>query len=160
MNKQVNLTIDGIKVTVPKEYTIMQAEDSIGIHIPRLCYHPKLSAVSACRICVVEVEKMKNYPVSCDTYVVEGMKVQTNSKPIREARKVLTELILDAHPKDCQICDKNQNCDLQALAESIGVKELVYEGDRLQFPQDTSSPSLVRDPNKCVLCGKCIRDCA
>ncbi|MFB3895332.1 MAG: NADH-dependent [FeFe] hydrogenase, group A6 [bacterium] len=159
MTKQVTLTIDGTNVTVPKEYTIMQAADSIGIHIPRLCYHPKLSAVSACRICVVEVVGMKNYPVSCNTNVTEGMNVKTNSPAIREARKVLTELILDAHPKDCQICDKNQNCDLQALAESIGVKELVYEGDRLQFPQDTSSPSLIRDPNKCILCGKCIRAC-
>ncbi|MCX7919657.1 MAG: NADH-dependent [FeFe] hydrogenase, group A6 [bacterium] len=160
MNQQVTLTIDGIKVTVPKDYTIMQAADSIGIHIPRLCYHPKLSAVGACRICVVEVAGMKNYPVSCNTLVAEGMMVQTNSAAIREARKVLLELLLDAHPKECQLCEKNQLCELQELAKDIGIKELRFEGDRLEFSQDTSSPALIRDPNKCILCGKCIRACS
>jgi NADP-reducing hydrogenase subunit HndD len=160
MSKQITLTIDGAKVTVPAEFTIMQAADSIGLHIPRFCYHKKLSPIGACRICIVEVQGMKNFPASCCTAVTEGMAVKTNSPAVREARRDIIELILDNHPRDCQICERNNQCDLQELAQVFDIKEFHYEGERKRFDKDESSFSIVRDPEKCVLCGKCVRVCS
>jgi len=159
-NKNIKLTIDGVNVSVPGNYTIMEAADSVGIRIPRLCYHPKLSLFGACRICIVEVEGMKTYPVSCATQVSEGMVVKTHSAGVLHARKNILELILDNHPKDCQLCEKNGDCRLQELAENMGLKELCFEGERKSFPLDNSSASVNRDSNKCILCGKCVRACS
>ncbi|MFH1074769.1 MAG: NADH-dependent [FeFe] hydrogenase, group A6 [Candidatus Firestonebacteria bacterium] len=156
---QINLTIDGNKISVPADFTVMQAADAAGIHIPRLCYHPKLSAVGACRICIVEIEGVKNYAASCVTVVSEGMNVKTNSPAIREARRDLVELILDNHPRECQICEKNNNCELQELALTLGIEEYEFPGERKHFAADYSSASIVRDPDKCILCGKCVRVC-
>ncbi|OGF45548.1 MAG: ferredoxin [Candidatus Firestonebacteria bacterium RIFOXYC2_FULL_39_67] len=158
--KQINLTIDGNKISVPADFTVMQAADAAGIHIPRLCYHPKLSAVGACRICIVEIEGAKNYSASCITAVSEGMNVKTNSPEIREARRDLVELILDNHPRECQICEKNNNCELQELALTLGIEEYEFPGERKRFAADYSSASIVRDPDKCILCGKCVRVCS
>jgi len=134
--KQINLTIDGNKISVPADFTVMQAADAAGIHIPRLCYHPKLSAVGACRICIVEIEGAKNYSASCITAVSEGMNVKTNSPEIREARRDLVELILDNHPRECQICEKNNNCELQELALTLGIEEYEFPGERKRFAAD------------------------
>ena len=113
MNNKVSLKIDGISISVDAGSTIMQAADSIGIHMPRLCYHPKLSSIGACRVCIVEVAGMKNLPPSCCTAVAEGMDIKTNSDAVRQARRDIVELILDNHPRDCQICERNNNCELQ-----------------------------------------------
>ena len=158
--KMVNLKIDGIAAKVSEDSTVMQAADSIGIHIPRLCYHPRLSSVGACRVCVVEIDGAKNFPASCVTTVFEGMNVKTNTPAIREARRNIVELILDNHPKECQICERNNNCELQQLATTLGVEEYLYAGERKHFDIDSSSCSIVRDSDKCILCGKCVRVCA
>ncbi|MDD5746941.1 MAG: NADH-dependent [FeFe] hydrogenase, group A6, partial [Candidatus Omnitrophica bacterium] len=160
MNKKVTLTIDGTALSVPPDYTIMQAADSIGIRIPRLCYHSKLSEFGACRICVVEVEGMKTYPPSCATPVREGMRVMTHSAGVLNARRTILELMLDNHPRDCQLCEKNGECDLQALAEQFKLRDVIYDGERKRYPLDESSASVERDAEKCILCGKCYRVCS
>ncbi len=158
--KKVSLTIDGRQVSVPAESTIMQAAESIGIHIPRLCYHSRLSVAGACRICVVEVEGMKNYVPSCCTQVSEGMMVRTNTADLLRTRRDIIELLLDNHPQDCQTCSRNGDCELQSLAEQFGIRERIFEGEKKHFPADYSSLSIVRDPDKCILCGKCVRVCS
>ena len=160
MKKQVNVTIDGIQVTVPESYTIMQAADEVGIRIPRLCYHSKLSSFGGCRVCIVEVDGMKTYPPACATPVRDSMVVRSHSAGVLKSRKHILELLLNNHPKDCQICNKNGDCDLQALSEKMGLKEFSFEGERKIFPVDSSSPSVVRDSEKCILCGKCVRVCS
>lgn len=160
MSREITLTIDGVTVTVPEHYTIMKAADSMGIRLPRLCTHSKLSDFGACRICVVEVEGMKNYPPSCSTQVQPGMVVRTHSEGVCKARKNLMELILNNHPADCQICGKKGDCELQELIEQMGIKTAPAEGERKQYAADSSSPAIVRDPDKCILCGKCVRVCS
>ena len=160
MSKEITLKIDNISLTVPAGFTIMQAADSIGIHLPRLCYHPKLTSIGACRVCVVEVEGLRTFPPSCCTPISEGMKVKTNSLALRRARRDLVELILDNHPRDCQICEKNNQCELQELAIKLGVDSFKYAGERKRYPIDNSSAAVTRDPEKCILCGKCSRVCA
>ncbi|MFA7073872.1 MAG: NADH-dependent [FeFe] hydrogenase, group A6, partial [Endomicrobiaceae bacterium] len=140
--------------------TIMQACDEIGIKIPRLCYHPKLSISSGCRICIVEVEGMRNFVASCSYPISEGMKIHTNTDEIRKARKYILELILDNHPKDCNACVRDEVCELQQLASSIGLRERKFEGARREKYVDDSSPSIVNNHEKCILCGRCVKVCA
>ena len=139
--------------------TIMEACEQLGISIPRLCYHPDLSLQGSCRVCVVEVKGMGFYMTSCSQKVWEGMEVQTNSPDIRQARRDIVELLLDNHPKDCQTCERDGNCELQNLAYSLGVRARHFEGRRKEMPIDLSSHSVVRDAQKCVLCGRCVRVC-
>ena len=158
-NKKISLTIDGTPMAVDEGTTIMEACEQLGISIPRLCYHPDLSLQGSCRVCVVEVKGMGFYMTSCSQKVWEGMEVQTNSPDIRQARRDIVELLLDNHPKDCQTCDRDGNCELQNLAYSLGVRARHFEGRRKEMPIDLSSHSVVRDPQKCVLCGRCVRVC-
>jgi iron-only hydrogenase group A len=158
--KNISLTIDGTPVTVPSGTTIMEACEELGIRIPRLCYHRDLSLMGSCRVCVVEVKDMGFYMTSCSQKVWEGMDVQTNSPDIRQARRDIVELLLDNHPQDCQTCERDGNCELQNLAYSMGVRTRHFEGRRKRFPLDLSSHSVVRDSEKCVLCGRCVRVCA
>jgi iron-only hydrogenase group A len=158
--KDIHLTIDNTPVTVPEGTTIMQACEELGIKIPRLCYHEDLSLMGSCRVCIVEVKDMGFYMTSCSQKVWEGMEVQTNSPDIRQARRDIVELLLDNHPKECQICDRDGNCELQNLAYSLGVRARHFEGKRKHFPLDLSSHSVVRDSEKCVLCGRCVRVCS
>lgn len=155
----VNIVIDDTPITVSAGTTIMEAAEKLEIHIPRLCYHPKLSLEGACRICIVEVEGFRNYLPSCATKVQEGMKIKTNSPDIRQTRRDLVELILDNHPKECQTCERDANCELQNLAYSLGVRERLFEGKRKQHEIETSSPSVIRDAEKCILCRRCVRVC-
>ena len=157
--KQISLTIDGTSMAVNEGTTIMEACEKLGINIPRLCYHPDLSLQGSCRVCVVEVKGMGFYMTSCSQKVWEGMEVQTNSPDIRQARRDIVELLLDNHPKDCQTCDRDGNCELQNLAYSLGVRARHFEGRRKEIPMDLSSHSVVRDAQKCVLCGRCVRVC-
>lgn len=158
MNK-VTLTIDNQKITVNEDMTIMQAAEVIGVNIPRLCYHPDLSLEGACRVCVVKVEGIDYFVASCSAKVQEGMVVQTNSPEIRQARRDIVELILDNHPKECQTCERDGNCELQNLAYTMGVRERLFEGKRKRYPLENSSKAVVRDAEKCILCGRCIRVC-
>jgi NADP-reducing hydrogenase subunit HndD len=159
LKKKISLTIDGTPVSVYDGTTIMEACERLGIDIPRLCYHPDLSLQGSCRVCIVEVKGMGFYMTSCSQKVWEGMEVQTNSPDIRQARRDIVELLLDNHPKDCQTCDRDGNCELQNLAYSLGVRARHFEGRRKDMPIDLSSVSVVRDPQKCVLCGRCVRVC-
>jgi iron-only hydrogenase group A len=158
--KNINLVIDDTAVTVPEGTTIMQAADTIGVHIPRLCYLPNLSLEGACRVCIVEVEGSRNYLASCATKVTEGMKVKTNSPEIRQARRDLVELILDNHPMECQTCERDGQCELQNLAYTLGVRERLFAGKRKQYEIDDSGYSVIRNSEKCILCRRCIRVCA
>ena len=156
--KKVTLWIDGAKVTVPATWSIMQAADSININVPRLCYHPDLSVLGACRVCVVEAEGQRAPVASCCFPVAEGMKVRTSSPLLRRLRRDLVELILDNHPMDCQTCQRNGTCELQKLAFDLGVRERLFQGERKRFPIDKSSP-VHRNAEKCILCGRCVRVC-
>ncbi|MEN6557293.1 MAG: 2Fe-2S iron-sulfur cluster-binding protein, partial [Thermoguttaceae bacterium] len=120
--KKISLKIDDVPITVGEGTTIMEAAEQLGIHIPRLCYHPDLSLAGSCRVCVVDVKGMGFYMTACSTQVWEGMEVQTNSPAIRQARRDIVELLLDNHPKDCQTCDRDGDCELQNLAYSMGVR--------------------------------------
>ena len=159
LKKKISLTIDGTPMAVDEGTTIMEACEQLGISIPRLCYHPDLSLQGSCRVCVVEVKGMGFYMTSCSQKVWEGMEVQTNSPDIRQARRDIVELLLDNHPKDCQTCERDGNCELQNLAYSLGVRARHFEGRRKEMPIDLSSHSVVRDAQKCVLCGRCVRVC-
>lgn len=157
---KVQIFINDKEYEVSSNYTIMQACDEIGIKIPRLCYHPRLSISSGCRICIVEVEGMRNFVASCSYPVNQGMKVHTNTEAIRQARKIILELILDNHPKDCNTCVRDEICELQQLASSIGLRERKFEGELRKPFVDNSSPSIVNNHEKCILCGRCVKMCA
>lgn len=158
--KEIELLIDNTKVTVPEGSTILEAAATLGIHIPTLCFHPDLSLEGACRVCIVEVDGARNFLPACATHVTPGMQVKTNSPQIRQARRDILELILDNHPKECQTCERDGRCELQNLAYTLGVRERLFEGKRKEHPLETSSASVIRDANKCILCRRCVRVCA
>ncbi|AQT68276.1 NADP-reducing hydrogenase subunit HndC [Anaerohalosphaera lusitana] len=160
MSDMIKIYINGREYEVAAGQTIMEAADKLGYHIPRLCYHPKLSIEGACRVCIVEVEGMRNFVASCAYPVTEGMKIRTNTKEIRRTRRDIVELILDNHPQDCHTCERNSNCELQRLSESMGIQRRHFEGEKKHYDKDLSSPAVVRDPDKCILCGRCVRMCS
>ncbi len=155
----VTIYLDGREVRVPGGVTLLEACQMEGLHIPTLCYMEGLSSWGGCRICVVEVEGQPNLMASCVTPVREGMKVWTSSKKVREARRTNLELLLSNHPLDCQLCDRNGLCELQELAYQFGVREIRFQGERKTYEVDRNSPSIKRDPNRCILCGRCVRTC-
>ncbi len=155
----VTLRIDGKEVTVEEGTSIMEAARSAGIEIPSLCYLRGLSAIGSCRVCVVEVERAKTLQAACVTPVAPGMVVRTNSPQVRASRKATVEMILSDHPYDCPTCVRNLNCELQSLAERLGIREVRFKGTRENHGLDTSSPALVRDANKCILCRRCVTVC-
>ncbi len=157
--EMINVTIDGIKTQVPKGSTVLAAAKSLNINIPTLCYLKDLNEVGACRMCVVEVQGARSLQASCVLPVSEGMVVKTNSQSVREARKTILELILARHERECLTCSRNLNCELQKLCEEAGITGVSYEGERVIYAVDEASPSVVRDQNKCVLCGRCISVC-
>lgn len=158
--KEITIYINDKPYQVKFGQTIMQAADKLGFHIPRLCYHPKLSIEGACRVCIVEVEGMRNFVASCAYPVAEGMKIHTNTNELRRARRDIVELILDNHPEDCHTCERDGICELQRLAFAMGIRKRHFEGEKKHYEKDLSSTSVVRDPNKCILCGRCIRICS
>ena len=157
----ISLTIDGVKVEVPDNTTVLEAARKASIHIPTLCYLKGINAIGACRMCLVEVLKGgRGLQASCVLPAVDGMEVSTNSQAVQEARKTNLELILSNHVKKCLSCVRSRSCELQKLCEELGVDdETVYEGEKYDRPQDTGSPSIVRDPEKCVLCRRCVAMC-
>lgn len=157
--EMVNVTVDGIQVEVPKGSTALEAARVAGIKIPTLCYLKDLNEIGACRMCLVEVKGNRSLQASCVFPVDNGMEISTNTPKIRKARKANLELILSNHDRSCLTCVRSHNCELQELAVTLGVDELPYEGETIDYPLDTSSPSIVRDPNKCILCRRCVAAC-
>lgn len=155
----VNLTIDGIEVAVKPGTTILEAAASAGIQIPRLCHDPDLTNYGACRLCVVEVDGMRLLQASCVTPVSKGLVVHTKSPAVIEARRTILELLLANHPQDCLTCDKLGDCQLAEYCYEYGVKESSFRGKRHHYELEDNNPFIVRDLNKCILCGKCVRAC-
>ncbi|MGI6129343.1 MAG: NADH-dependent [FeFe] hydrogenase, group A6 [bacterium] len=156
----ITLTIDGCRVQVAKGSTVLEAARLAGINIPTLCYHPELRSEGACRLCVVEIKGGKSLAAACVMPAADGMEVRTNTPFVREARRTALELLLANHPFECLTCERSGNCELQTLAHDLGVREVRYTGEKRSVPIDDSGQSLVRDPNKCILCGRCIRMCS
>ena len=155
----VSLTIDGIKVQVPAGITVLEAARSANIQIPTLCYLKDVNQIGACRMCLVDTGA-RALAAACVMPVSDGMVVKTNTPAIREARKVTLELLLSNHDRSCLTCVRSRNCELQTLAKELGVADLRFEGAKTELPADVSSPSLVREPNKCIQCRRCIAACA
>lgn len=156
----LNITIDGRKYQAPEGSSVLEACKLNNVYIPTLCYHPELKPEGACRLCVVEVNTAKTLVASCVYPVTEGMEIKTNTERVRKARRTIVELLLTNHPKDCLTCQKSGDCELQKIARQLGVRELRFEGgERRQHVKDETNPCLVRDPEKCILCGRCIRVC-
>jgi NADH-quinone oxidoreductase subunit G/NADP-reducing hydrogenase subunit HndD len=155
----INLTINNKAVAVPEGTTILDAAKENGISIPSLCYLKDVHAIGSCRVCVVEVEGAKSLMASCVTPVTEGMVVKTNTKRVRDARKVLYELILSDHPKDCLSCMRSQSCELQELGETLQVDDCRFCGEMSKEFVDNASPSIVREGAKCILCRRCVTVC-
>jgi len=158
--KKITITINDREYKVDAGQTIMQAADKCGYRIPRLCYHPKLSLEGACRVCIVEVEGMKNFVASCCYPVADDMKIHTNTKEVRQARRDIVELLVDNHPEDCHTCERDGNCELQRLVYSMGIRHRHFTGERKHYEKDLSGASVIRDPDKCILCGRCVRMCS
>ncbi|MEN6325203.1 MAG: NADH-dependent [FeFe] hydrogenase, group A6 [Syntrophomonas sp.] len=156
----VNITIDGIKTSVPEGSTILQAAKEVGVSIPTLCYHPDQSVKANCRVCVCEVEGNRLLQAACAIPVFEGMVVKTRTPKVLEARRTILELILANHPQDCLNCIRNGNCELQALAEEFVIRDNPFEYKVRGLEKDFSTPALFRDPDKCVLCRRCIEACS
>ncbi|MEW6573506.1 MAG: molybdopterin-dependent oxidoreductase [Bacillota bacterium] len=159
MAELVTLTIDGREVTVPKGTTVLYAAKAAGIQIPHLCYCSGLKGTGACRICLVEIEKVKGLVVSCLRKVAPEMVVRTNTDQIREARRFIIELLLSRHPGLCLSCDKSGDCRLQQYAYELGIERPSFPVRDPGYAVDESNPFIVRNYNLCILCGRCIRVC-
>ena len=157
--ENVTLKINGQDITVPADYTILQAAREAGIDIPTLCYLKDVSQTGSCRMCVVEIKGARSLQAACVYPVSEGLEVFTNTPKVRRSRKVTLELLLSNHERKCLTCPRNRNCELQALSDELGITEITYEGERIEHELDTLSPSIVRDNNKCVLCRRCVSAC-
>ncbi|MGE5453676.1 MAG: 2Fe-2S iron-sulfur cluster-binding protein, partial [Methylocystaceae bacterium] len=155
----INLTIDGMQVSVPEGSTLLKAAQEAGIRIPTLCFHPDQAVKANCRVCVVEVEGNRLMQAACAAPAMEGMVVNTNSAQVITARKTILELILSHHPQDCLHCIRNGVCELQDLAAEYNIRQLPFEVKERNLPLDFSTPSLMRDPSKCVLCKRCVDAC-
>jgi iron-only hydrogenase group A len=155
----INLTIDGIPVSVPQGTTVLEAAEKVKIKIPRLCYHPDLPPVSACRLCVVEIKGDRLLRTACSWKCQDGMEVSTRTPQVRDARKMALELLLSRHPMLCTECVRNGSCELQEVAHQFGIREISFQYNERKGGKDYSSAAVVRDPSKCILCRRCIQTC-
>ncbi len=159
MSTTVNLKINGKDVKVPEGTNLIDAAESAGIHIPNLCYIKGMKGIGACRLCLVEIEGAKGHSVGCITRVKEGMNVKTSTEQIEEMRKFVIDLILSMHPLDCMTCTKAGVCNLQRYAYDFELKESNFTRKKFGFSIDEANPFIKRDPDYCILCGRCVRVC-
>jgi formate dehydrogenase beta subunit len=155
----VKINIDGRDINAQAGSTVLQAALDAGIYIPHLCYHPDLEPIGACRLCIVEIDGMEGLPTSCSTPVLDGMVVRTTSEKITRRRRLAMELLLAGHPQDCETCNKYLNCELQALKQYIIKDELKVRLRTKLLPITRSNPLFLHEPDKCVVCGRCVRAC-
>lgn len=160
--KKMSLTIDGREVSVPEGFTVLESIQRAGLYVPTLCHDPSLKPFGACRLCLVEIEGLRGLPTACTTPAQAGMVVHTETPEIQRIRRMIMELTIANHPSECLVCDDSQECELLQVARYVGVEQKSVE--RLRHAQrtkspDTSNPAFDFDPNKCILCGKCVRRC-
>ena len=156
----VNIKINGMPLSVPEGSTILEAARFAGIEIPTLCYLKDINEIGACRLCMVEVKGARSLVTACVYPVFEGMEVSTNTKKVMDSRKMTLELMLSTHNRACLSCPRSGSCELQALCNDYGVDdESHFDGAKIEYELDTSTPHLVRDNNKCVLCRRCVAAC-
>jgi iron-only hydrogenase group A len=153
------LTIDDIKVEVPEGTSVLHAARQAGVRIPTLCHLEGRQAIGACRVCLVEVEGARTLVASCSQPATDGMVVKTTTGAVRNGRRTVVELLLSEHDGDCQVCARSADCELRNLALELGVDELHYQGERTLRMVDTSTPALVRDTGKCIMCRRCVTVC-
>ncbi len=161
-DKTINLTIDGVSVSVPEGTSIMHAASVSGVTVPKLCATDSLEPFGSCRLCLVEIEGRRGYPASCTTPVAEGMKVHTQTPKLADIRRGVMELYISDHPLDCLTCATNGDCELQDMAGAVGLRDVRYgyEGENhLKSVKDTSNPYFTFDPSKCIVCSRCVRAC-
>ena len=161
----ITITINNKQVEVEEGTTILDAAKLLNIKIPTLCHMnlhdtKMVNQAASCRVCVVEVQGRRNLAPACATPVYSGMVITTNSQRAITARRTVVELLLSDHPKDCLICEKNRNCELQTLAADLEVREIEYEGEMSTYPIDKSSASIIRNLDKCILCRRCETMCS
>ena len=161
-DKTVNLTIDGVSVSVPEGTSVMHAASLSGVTVPKLCATDSLEPFGSCRLCLVEIEGRRGYPASCTTPVAEGIKVHTQTPKLADIRRGVMELYISDHPLDCLTCATNGDCELQDMAGAVGLRDVRYgyEGENhLKSIKDTSNPYFTFDPSKCIVCSRCVRAC-
>jgi NADH dehydrogenase/NADH:ubiquinone oxidoreductase subunit G len=158
----INLTINNQKVSVEEGTTILAAAHELNIKIPTLCNHDDLCVAGNCRVCLVEQKGAKTLVASCATPVFEGMEINTNTLQVRNARKHIVELLLSEHKSDCTKCYKNQNCELQHLANEYAFGDHIFLDlvEDKKYNVDRSSPSFIKDDSKCIRCQRCVRTCS
>lgn len=157
-HNMVKLTIDNCEVVVPEHTTILDAAKSVSIQIPTLCYLRDLNEIGGCRVCVVEVEGCDQLVAACNNYVLDGMVVHTNSPKVREARRTNVQLLLSQHDSRCTSCVRSGNCNLQTIANDLGIFYLPYEQHLAREGWDFDFP-IIRDNDKCIKCMRCIKVC-
>ena len=159
MNTDRLVNIDNKEIAIEDEQNLLELIRKAKIDLPTFCYHSELSVYGACRLCMVDVDGMGLVP-ACSTPPFSGMKVRTNTEETRKMRKIIVELLLANHSQNCPTCQKSSTCQLQALAHRLGITKIRFKNQNPDLQPDNSSPSIVRDPNKCVLCGDCVRICS
>src|SRR6185437_7509116 len=157
--KLVTLKINDRDVQVPPGTLVIEATRRIGTEVPSFCYYPGLSLQAACRMCLVEVEKMPKLQTACTLVATEGMVVKTNSEQVRNARKYMLEFLLTNHPLDCPVCDKGGECELQDMAFRYGAGESRFNETKLHVDEQQWSPVVYYDGPRCILCFHCVRVC-
>ncbi len=153
------LTIDAVAVEVPAGATILDAARKAGIRIPTLCHLEHVQSIGACRLCVVEVEGAKTLVASCVQPATDGMQVRTSTRRVRDARRMVAELILSDHDGDCQTCTRSADCEFQSVLGDLGIRGVTYRGEKSRKRVDSSTPALERDTSKCILCRRCVTVC-
>src|SRR5437762_15613 len=157
--KQVNITVDGKKITAPAGTLLIEACKSAGIEVPSFCYYPGLSLQAACRMCRVRIEKMPKLQTACTVVITDGMVVATDTDEVRQARKSMIELLLGNHPLDCPVCDAGGECELQDMTFKYGAAESRYMEGKLHKEEQQWSPVVFFDRPRCILCYRCVRVC-
>lgn len=158
--QEIMVTVDGVEVTVERGTMILEAAERVGVTIPTLCHHPDLCVAGVCRICVVEIEGQRTLQASCSYPITEPIHIRTSSRKVRNARRHILDLLLSQHYGECYSCFRNNNCELQTLAQEYGVDEFRFgHPDQPLFKKDHSSYAVQRDNNKCILCRRCVRTC-